>query len=643
MAADVERIVDLIFRATDRITNPLRSMDKAASAFGDKLRSVLELLHHLNGAGQILAPMFGAIKEGVVGLNRRLEETQLKIAGTLKAFSFVETFEEGQREASKAFDIIRRQAAALPGEVEDYIAVFEYGLPKAVEASIASVDKIADVTSRFAAVAIAQGVDAQQAGMDLMRMLGGQAGMDVRMWTSLAPLIGKSAQEFNKLTAAERWTAVAGVLDKYDDLLGSFGNTLSAVEGTLTSQTKDVIQVATKPLFDVWRDVLITVSDYLERNESTIRHIASVAGGALVQGIVSARDMMVDLWGTAQRLYSFLEGSGVMDGLRSLVALATGALDSASSSGFGGIIAAVVTGFGAATGVVISALEEFYSYTLAMTSVFSSLYNMAELLFGALTPLTDATMAVGQFLGELAAHILPPFMAGLNAIMESASKAFALVSDGVRDFLDRMRKPVMRFADVLARIWGRISDIVGPAVEALGLAFNFFANLLGDQFAEIIDKVSQALEYLLDAIDTIVGWVNAKAPVDSVIGAIGDGTKAAVKDAVVEGPRTGGFALAPGGGLARSIDTDRLGRLAAEQQAQREAERIKRMADARKPPGVRGSSTQVFDFRNSRFSIEQRFEEGFDPNRIAVAFAQDVAALGEMRVQSGLAPLFAPR
>jgi hypothetical protein len=42
----------------------------------------------------------------------------------------------------------------------------------------------------------------------------------------------------------------------------------------------------------------------------------------------------------------------------------------------------------------------------------------------------------------------------------------------------------------------------------------------------------------------------------------------------------------------------------------------------------------INDFRNSQFNITQQFAEGFDPDRIALAFSQDVANLGEMRSSS---------
>ncbi len=48
-----------------------------------------------------------------------------------------------------------------------------------------------------------------------------------------------------------------------------------------------------------------------------------------------------------------------------------------------------------------------------------------------------------------------------------------------------------------------------------------------------------------------------------------------------------------------------------------------------------------FDFRGSRFDIQQNFAEGFDPDRIAVAFTNDLGGLGERRLSSGLAPAFA--
>jgi len=61
------------------------------------------------------------------------------------------------------------------------------------------------------------------------------------------------------------------------------------------------------------------------------------------------------------------------------------------------------------------------------------------------------------------------------------------------------------------------------------------------------------------------------------------------------------------------------------------------------PPGARPGTSVHQDFRHSRFDITQRFQEGFDPDRIAVAFADDVGRIGEQRLQSGLEPIFGVR
>lgn len=76
----------------------------------------------------------------------------------------------------------------------------------------------------------------------------------------------------------------------------------------------------------------------------------------------------------------------------------------------------------------------------------------------------------------------------------------------------------------------------------------------------------------------------------------------------------------------------------------REQARADITATAFNPPNVpTDRTTNNFDFRGSRFDIRQNFAEGFDPDRIAVAFASDLARLGEYRAQSSFDPLFSTR
>jgi hypothetical protein len=53
-----------------------------------------------------------------------------------------------------------------------------------------------------------------------------------------------------------------------------------------------------------------------------------------------------------------------------------------------------------------------------------------------------------------------------------------------------------------------------------------------------------------------------------------------------------------------------------------------------------GGGRAVQDFRFSRFDISQKFEEGMNPDQIAVAFSKDLGKIGEQRLTSGFEPLF---
>jgi hypothetical protein len=57
--------------------------------------------------------------------------------------------------------------------------------------------------------------------------------------------------------------------------------------------------------------------------------------------------------------------------------------------------------------------------------------------------------------------------------------------------------------------------------------------------------------------------------------------------------------------------------------------------------GLPGKGDMIFN--NPTFNIEQKFAEGYDPDRIALAFTNEIAELGERARQSGLAPLYTPR
>jgi hypothetical protein len=110
-----------------------------------------------------------------------------------------------------------------------------------------------------------------------------------------------------------------------------------------------------------------------------------------------------------------------------------------------------------------------------------------------------------------------------------------------------------------------------------------------------------------------------------------------------------GFAGAVAGSNS-PIDTWK--RVSAQVEAEQHSARVRPIAEAgwakihgvfgRGAPEQRGTAPYN-DFRGSHFEITQSFDKGFDPDRIAVAFANDLATVGERRMQSGFAPMFSVR
>lgn len=73
------------------------------------------------------------------------------------------------------------------------------------------------------------------------------------------------------------------------------------------------------------------------------------------------------------------------------------------------------------------------------------------------------------------------------------------------------------------------------------------------------------------------------------------------------------------------------------------ADNATKAAVAGKRDTDKGTSTVNQDFRGSKFEITNNFPQGIDGGRVAVAFGDELARLGERRLDSGLRPLYSIR
>ena len=429
--------------ATSQVTSGAARMEAALNNAGG---GALTLKNQLLGVGAALGVGFSAQK--LIDLGSNFEDTALSIAGNIKAFNLAATFEEAKQAGSDALDTINKKAAALPGEAGEYIQVFKTALPKAIESGMKDIGKISDFTSQFAAVAISNQIDATQAGFDLMRMLSGQAGLDVRSYTMLAPHIGMAAQQFNRLNAEERRFRIEGALSKFSEQLAAAGDTYSAKIGEAQGRVKELLRLGSEPFFEGIKTALTEMNSWLEVNKKALIDMGNLIAEKIAGGL-----------------------SWVIENARTL---------------------------------------------------FTVMKNIGEIWIAMKVGMAIATMIEGIM-------TLVKAMQALRAAAIAASAAEAFATEG-------------------------LSAIGGAAAAA---------------------SVYAAFKVMEPDTEDLFKMPEKKAE------------------------------TTPSAGVST-------------------------------PSG----RTQIHnDFRNSRFDIKQEFAEGFDPDRIAVAFASDLARLGEMKVQSQFAPI----
>lgn len=325
--------------------------------------------------------------------------------------------------------------------------------------------------------------------------------------------------------------------------------------------------------------------------------------------------------------------------------------------------------------------------------------KVLQMFFG--TSVRGAAGAVGGMVGGGA-------MAGLGVIgagLYVAAQAFKTIQanvDGVKDRLLNLwlniKARVSLVTDDVNALWERISSIFGVDSD--------FSKFIGSVASMGIEKLVQGIDFFLHIVNTVPGFVGdmvglvknaftffTKAVYDSLIGIVKGMNDTTIIIGIMmlrpfEGlfkvlsamPGIGGAAMEVMGAAFGSIvegqknqlkqigeafimplrlganvvagvwekNWDRTGQQAMLKRYQQfETGRIDSLRDQRerdatetdkKPP------SNLFDFRGSRFDITQNFAEGFDPDRVAVAFTQDLADLGETKVQSqGFVPLYSMR
>lgn len=646
----------------------LTNLGTVADRLGGRIMRLTQMFTPLGAAmGAITS---GALVRSLTQINSRFEQTSQVIGGTLAALGFAggedptEQFRNGLGLAAETMRAIQVSAAALPGEAQDYITVFQQALPNVSQSIEGSLADMTSFTNQITAIGRSFGIDAGQIGMDTMRMLQagrGGAGMDVRTFMQLLPFMKSleghanlTADAFNRMTQPERALLLQQTMGRMGPMLEAAGGTFDAMWGAIQSTGEELLRIGGQPIFEGVKSGLESVNallmdaegNFTELGQNVVR-IGQNIGTFIVDAIRTATEWVQTLYGWFERLGN----SAIfrrLDEMASTLASAGQSLMRGGAGGAAGLAGGAATagalGAGAAAGpmglVVVAlgaGLANFLTRTEEVTEVVGTMGSIIERVSHLIGPMLNTLMTFSDLLGDLVAGVLPGMLSGMDTIIGPLTFLYIWFSNIANLLMEELRPAMSELWIALGGLWEAVANVIGPLLAIFGPVLMGIIEILVAGLAPAFNLLIEWITGMINALVSFVNWVGR------LLGGAGAGVISAAQRQSALAPGAQGEAAEQRGFLSGLMDRLRQSSEAASEQASAVEQAAGGRGPAARAPGARGGARTQQDFRYSRFTIEQSFAEGFDPDRIAVAFASDVGRLGEQRLESGFAPLFGIR
>jgi len=235
---------------------------------------------------------------------------------------------------------------------------------------------------------------------------------------------------------------------------------------------------------------------------------------------------------------------------------------------------------------------------------------------------------------------------GLLGATSAGGGLGGMLGGGAKEVGDAFGKGPSVIAKVAGAFGGLLTSLpmVAMVVYTLSQHFGAFASVIARlapvamQVGAALGRIFDAAKPIIDLAADIIGGILLVA-VNAIATAIeGILLFARAIGYYMANITTIGYDLASAFGDAQGdVDAER-----SQQQALRERANLKEAnanRDRAKADALKGSGAPSTNFINNKFDIKQEFAEGFDHDRIAVAFASDLSQIGERKLQSAYAPL----
>jgi hypothetical protein len=247
--------------------------------------------------------------------------------------------------------------------------------------------------------------------------------------------------------------------------------------------------------------------------------------------------------------------------------------------------------------------------------------------------------------GLVLLNLLQPLGAAFSAVTNAVVGTVAAALPGLSAVLDMVVGVGGFFATAFLNSLTILANAIGPMLTTIMTAWSQVVSVAMDVYIIAYSKVKPAIDAAVDAIRRFTHhlqeafeWIQQKLHFGK--GAqFGPEAPGGIIDRLAgqaqEARRQLGFgSVNASGGISDWLRRQEQAQAAAAAKQAADLARIAKEASKNKRPLLNQ------DFRGSKFSIEQKFAQGFDPGRVLTAVREDSAKLAQRRLSAGNTPLF---
>lgn len=670
----VEQLVETTLKVTDKAVGPLEKIARSAD-------HTKKALHDAEGAGEGFADkLFHGLKEvagiasvvgGALAFHEAWESSEkylknIKEVHELTGATVSETdfLFSSARKAGVEYDTMNRIMFTLskrgqaleetmdisngkhvPGLAKKFQRLgvdMSKGPVKALESMSDAVKKgkvdVADLMKRFGIPASAANdfneflgtldkstLGKLQRGEKIPGLIGNADMVNFKKLEDAQHRIADAWNRIKVLVMSKLYPVVAGMAEEFAQKLERALPTVQKIGETIAAHMDQIVFAAKMFVTYMTAKKLWQTLEKIDVAGSMLGKMAGGAGGKGIAGIVGA---VVEVLGKSQTLKKM--GMGAAGGVGNLVGQLGGSAGLAGVmgqiAGAAAMILPVLVGVAAAIGVLYLGFRAFQKNIDGVRDRIEYLWDSIKTRFE----------LIGAKLDSIFQRIAKVFGGGEGGFMKFLEKIAdfvgLLVASGVELFLKQLDMIILVFQVGTGVVADAVDEIV-KFYDGLVLRFKvFFADPLGRVIEALGKIVSGSLTN--DIAKVALGMYDMKRAVTGLMAARG----AQKELAPLNGPKLGFSDLLKSAVKNfNEAQTDTENAIIAARFKKRQKGVLGNMAPEER------EKAPVFDFRGSKFDITQNFAEGFDPDRIAVTMANDLSSMGEMKAQSGFAPLFSAR